>query len=176
VRFKPTPLPEVLVIELERARDERGWFARTFDGAELAEVGIEMAIVQASVSFNPRAGTLRGLHYQAEPHAEQKIVRCTRGAIFDVAVDVREDSTTRGRWFGIELAADEPSMLYVPPGFAHGFQTLGDDSEVSYLIAPEYAPEAFRGVRWDDPSIAIDWPEAERTVSERDRGLPLLES
>jgi dTDP-4-dehydrorhamnose 3,5-epimerase len=176
VKFTPTPLPDLLVIELEPIRDERGWFARTFDGAELAAAGIEMEVAQASASFNPRAGTLRGLHYQADPHAEQKIVRCTRGAIFDVAVDIREDSAARGQWFGLELAADDLKMLYVPPGFAHGFQTLVEDSEVSYLIAPGYVPDAARGVRWDDPAIGIGWPEGERTISERDRGLPLLGS
>jgi dTDP-4-dehydrorhamnose 3,5-epimerase len=176
VRFAPTPLPGLLVVDLEPARDDRGWFARTFDGRELAAAGIEMEVAQANASFNPRAGTLRGLHYQAEPHAEQKLVRCTRGAIFDVAVDVREGSATRGRWFGLELAADDQRMLYLPPGFAHGFQTLVDDSEVDYLIAPEYVPDAARGVRWDDPAIGVEWPEAERIISERDRGLPLLGS
>jgi dTDP-4-dehydrorhamnose 3,5-epimerase len=175
VKFSETPLSELRVVELEPTRDERGWFARTFDAGELAAAGIEMRIAQASASFNPRAGTLRGLHYQAQPHAEQKLVRCNRGAIFDVAVDVREGSATRGRWFGIELAADEGKMLYVPPGFAHGFQSLVDDSEVGYLIAPEYVPEATRGVRWDDAAIGIDWPAAERIISERDRSLPLLD-
>jgi dTDP-4-dehydrorhamnose 3,5-epimerase len=164
-----------MVIELEPSRDERGWFARTFDSGELREAGIEMEVAQASASFNPRAGTLRGLHYQAEPHAEQKIVRCTRGAIFDVAVDVRDDSPTRGRWFSIELGADDPRMLYVPPRFAHGFQTLADGTELSYLISPEYVPGAARGIRWNDPEIGIDWPAAERIISERDRELPILD-
>jgi dTDP-4-dehydrorhamnose 3,5-epimerase len=165
------------VVDLEPSRDDRGWFARTFSRRELMEQGIEMEVAQASASFNPRVGTLRGLHYQADPHAEQKIVRCTRGAIFDVAVDLREASATRGRWFSMELNQDDQRMLYIPPGFAHGFQTLADATEVSYLISPEYVPEAARGVRWDDPAIGIDWPPAgERIISERDRELPLLDT
>jgi dTDP-4-dehydrorhamnose 3,5-epimerase len=176
LRLTPTRLEGLVVIELEPSTDERGWFARTFDAEELRAAGIEMDVAQASASFNPRAGTLRGLHYQAEPHAEQKIVRCTRGAIFDVAVDIRDDSPTRGRWFSTELGADDPRMLYIPPGFAHGFQTLADSTEVSYLISPEYVPEAARGIRWDDPVIGIDWPAAERIISQRDRELPALDS
>jgi dTDP-4-dehydrorhamnose 3,5-epimerase len=135
-----------------------------------------MEIAQASASFNPRMGTLRGLHYQADPHAEQKVVRCTRGRIFDVAVDIRADSPTRGRWFSHELAEGDLRVLYLPPGFAHGFQTLADETEVSYLISPGYAPDAARGVRWDDPALGIDWPAAERIISERDRDLPPLDS
>jgi dTDP-4-dehydrorhamnose 3,5-epimerase len=176
LKFSATQLEGLMVIELEPSRDERGWFARTFDPGELREAGIEMAVAQASTSFNPRAGTLRGLHYQAEPHGEKKIVRCTRGAIFDVAVDIRDDSATRGRWFSIELGSDDPRMLYVPPGFAHGFQTIADATEVSYLISPEHVPDAARGIRWDDPGIGIDWPAAERVISERDRELPTLDS
>jgi dTDP-4-dehydrorhamnose 3,5-epimerase len=176
VRFQTTPLDGLLVAELELSWDDRGWFARTFCRYELAEQGIEMEVAQASASYNERAGTLRGMHYQAEPHAERKIVRCTRGAIFDVAVDIREGSPTRGRWFAVELTEANQRMLYIPEGFAHGFQTLADATEVSYLISPEYVPEAARGVRWDDPAIGIDWPPAERIISTRDRDLPPLDS
>ena len=176
MRFHATPLPGLLVVELDPSHDQRGWFARIFSREEMLEQGIEMEIAQASASFNSRSGTLRGLHYQADPHAEQKIVRCTRGKIFDVAVDIRADSPTRGQWFGIELAEDDPRMLYIPSGFAHGFQTLADATEVSYLISPGYAPDAARGVRWDDPAIGIDWPPAERIISERDLSLPPLDS
>jgi dTDP-4-dehydrorhamnose 3,5-epimerase len=176
MRFQATPLQGLLVVELDPSRDRRGWFARTFSREELREQGIEIEIAQASASFNPRMGTLRGLHYQADPHAEQKIVRCTRGRIYDVAVDIRADSPTRGTWFAVELAEDDPRMLYIPPGFAHGFQTLADATEVNYLISPGYAPDAARGVRWDDPAIGIDWPPAERIISEGDRNLPPLDS
>jgi dTDP-4-dehydrorhamnose 3,5-epimerase len=175
VKFQATSLEGLLLVELERHRDERGWFAHTFGRDELRRQGIEMDVAQGSASYNDKAGTLRGLHYQDHPHQEQKLVRCTRGAIFDVAVDIRAGSPTRGRWFGLELSAEEPRMLYIPTGFAHGFQTLTDSTEVSYLISPGYVPEAARGVHWDDPSLAIDWPPADRIISGRDRGLPPLE-
>ena len=132
--------------------------------------------VQSGISRNTRRGTLRGLHLQAPPHEESKLVRCTKGAVFDVAVDVRKGSNTFGRWTAVEISEENGLALYVPAGFAHGFQTLVDDSELIYLISAEYEPEAQRGVRWDDPTIGIEWPETvARIISERDRALPLLE-
>jgi dTDP-4-dehydrorhamnose 3,5-epimerase len=172
MRFEETPLAGAWVIEPERSEDERGFFARTFDAAEFARRGLDSRVVQSSTSYNRRAGTLRGMHYQADPHGEPKLIRCTRGAVFDVIVDLREDSATRLRWFGIELSEDNGRSLYVPIGLAHGFQTLADGSEVHYQIGHEYVPEAARGVRWDDPAFAIDWPAAPaggRIISERDR-------
>jgi dTDP-4-dehydrorhamnose 3,5-epimerase len=173
VIFTPTPLEGAFVLDLERRADERGWFARTFAVEELAAHGLETRVVHMNASFNDRAGTLRGMHYQAPPHAECKIVRCTRGAAFDVIVDLRPRSATYRQWFGVELTADSGRALYVPEGFAHGFQTLADGTELLYLMSHHYVPEAARGVRWDDPAFGIDWPDAEaRVMSERDAGYP----
>ena len=175
MRFTETPLTGVWVVELEPIEDERGWFARTFDGAEFAERGMTLPVVQANASYNACAGTLRGMHYQAAPDGEAKLVHCVRGAIFDVAVDLREDSPTCRGWYGVELAEDNRRMLYIPAGLAHGFQTLRDGSEVHYLMGHPYVPEAVRGVRWDDPAFAIDWPPPPaggRIVSERDGAFP----
>jgi dTDP-4-dehydrorhamnose 3,5-epimerase len=174
VIFRETPLAGAFVIELERIGDERGSFARIFDVEEWRARGLNPQVVQCSVSFNVRGGTLRGMHYQAEPWAECKLVRCTRGAIYDVIVDLRPESPTLARWFGVELTDTNDTLLYVPEGFAHGFQTLVDTTEVSYQITQAYVPEAARGVRWDDPAFAIEWPSAEggRVISERDRGYP----
>jgi dTDP-4-dehydrorhamnose 3,5-epimerase len=130
------------------------------------------AFVQSSVSFNSRRGTLRGLHYQAAPHGEAKLVRCTRGALFDVAVDLRDGSPTRGKWYGVELSAMNGRTLYIPAGCGHGFQTLADDTEVLYHMSTEYRADAARGIRWDDPTLDIAWPIAEPILSERDRALP----
>ena len=146
------------MVELEQLRDERGFFARTFDAEQFAARGLDGAVVQANTSFNSRAGTLRGMHYQAEPHGEAKLVRVTRGAVFDVIIDLRADSATFRGWFGIELDAASGRSLYVPVGFAHGFQTLVDDTEVLYQMSYHYVPEAARGVRFDDPAFAIAWP------------------
>ena len=177
MRFQKTPLPGVWTIELERLGDERGWFARTFDAAEFVQRGMDPAVVQCNASFNARRGTVRGMHYQAEPHGEPKLVRCVRGAIFDVAVDLRGDSPTFRRWHGVELSAENRLALYIPPGLAHGFQTLTDDVEVLYQMGAPHMPEAARGVRFDDPAFAIEWPavEGERIVSERDRAFPDFE-
>ena len=175
MRLEPTPLAGLHVIEPERISDERGYFARTFDAGVLEEAGLDGRVVQGNTSFNPRTGTLRGMHFQAAPHGEAKIVRATRGAIFDVAVDLREGSPTRHRWFGLELSAANGRSLYIPDGFAHGFQTLEDDSEVAYLMSVAYVPGAGRGVRWDDPAFGIEWPAAPpggRTMSERDATYP----
>lgn len=170
--FLETPLAGAFVIELEPAADDRGYFARTYDSAEFRERGLDAAPLQCSLSLNRERGTLRGLHYQVAPHEERKLVRCTRGAIFDVLVDLRPDSDTYCSWFGIELDADTGRSLYVPEGLAHGFLTVVDRSEVFYQISHPFTREAARGVRWDDPAFAIEWPEPVRVISERDRAYP----
>jgi dTDP-4-dehydrorhamnose 3,5-epimerase len=173
VRFVETALAGVVVVELEEHVDERGSFARTWCRDEMTAAGLSSELAQCSLSRNRRAGTLRGLHFQRAPYEEAKLVRCTRGAIFDVAVDLRAGSPTRGQWVGVELDPHTGRALYVPEGCAHGFQTLVDDTDVAYMISVPYASDAADGVRWDDPLLAIDWPDApERTISERDRGLP----
>jgi dTDP-4-dehydrorhamnose 3,5-epimerase len=172
VKFTETPLAGAFVIELELLRDERGFFARTFDADQFREHGLEPAVAQCNTSFNERAGTLRGLHYQADPDGERKLVRCTRGVIYDVIVDLRADSETYCRWFAVELSADNARQLYVPKGLAHGFQTLTDDSEVAYQMSHVHVPGQARGVRWNDPAFGIEWPEAERTISDRDAAFP----
>ena len=173
--FTPTALDGVWVIEPERLTDARGFFARTWCARELDERGLNTALAQCSVSWTRTRGTVRGLHYQAPPHAEAKLVRCTRGAIHDVALDVRPGSATFARWVAVELSADNRRMLYVPEGIAHGFQTLGDDTEVFYQISVFHHPASERGVRWNDPRCAIAWPVAPVIVSSRDAALPLLE-
>lgn len=174
MRFVPAPLAGAWLIEPERLSDERGWFARTFDAAEFRERGLNPAVVQCNASSNVRGGTLRGLHYQAEPHGESKLVRCVRGNMFDVAVDLRPDSETYCSWHGVELSAENGLAFYIPAGLAHGFQTLSEDTEVLYQMGHHYVPEAARGVRWDDPAFAIKWPTAagKRIVSERDSSYP----
>jgi dTDP-4-dehydrorhamnose 3,5-epimerase len=175
VIFQTTAIAGVFVIDPERLADERGHFARTYSAHEFAEHGLNPAISQCSISYNVRAGTLRGMHFQAEPYAEDKLVRCTIGAIFDVALDLRPASPTYLRWHAVELSAENGDALFVPAGCAHGFQTLQDGSEVLYQISTAYEPGAGRGVRWDDPAFAIAWPEAPasgRTISERDATYP----
>jgi dTDP-4-dehydrorhamnose 3,5-epimerase len=175
VTFEQTPLSGAWVVELERHGDERGFFARTFDRDEFQARGLDPAVVQCNTSYNAKAGTLRGLHYQARPHGEPKLIRCVRGAIYDVAVDLRPDSPTHGHWFGVELSAENRRALYVPVDLAHGFQTLADETEVLYMMGHEYVPEAARGVRWNDPAFGIEWPAAPpdgRTLSERDASYP----
>jgi dTDP-4-dehydrorhamnose 3,5-epimerase len=172
VIFTPTPLAGSFVIEPEPAADARGLFARTWCRREMEAHGLETRLAQCSTSFNKRKGTLRGMHYQLPPFAETKIVRCTRGAIHDVIIDLRPESATFTRHFAVVLTADTRKALYVPVGFAHGFQTLEDDSEVLYQISEFYSPEHSRGVRWDDPAVAIPWPPDERTMSDRDRSYP----
>jgi dTDP-4-dehydrorhamnose 3,5-epimerase len=172
MRFEQSPLPGVWVIELDPRRDERGSLTRTFDADEFEARGLDIEVVQCSASFNSRRGTLRGMHYQAEPHGESKLVRCVRGATFHVALDLRPESPTGCRWHGVRLSAESRRSLYLPAGIAHGFQTLMDDCEVFYQMGHRYVPEAARGVRWDDPAFAIEWPAVDdgrrRTVSERD--------
>jgi dTDP-4-dehydrorhamnose 3,5-epimerase len=167
VRFAETSLPGVFVIDAEPHTDERGAFARLFCQEEFAQHGLCTDWAQTSISSNRRRGTLRGLHYQLAPHAEIKLIHCTRGAIYDVAIDLRRDSPMFGRWTALALAQDSTRLFYLPHGVAHGFQTLSDDAEVLYHISA-------RGVRWDDPRLAIPWPVADPVLSERDRGLPLL--
>jgi len=175
MKFLPTGLNGAMVIEPEPLRDERGHFARTFCREEFRAHGIELTVVQCSVSFNVRRGTLRGLHYQAPPKAEAKLVRCTAGEAFDVIVDLRRGSPTFGRWFATELTAAGGRMIYVPEGFAHGFQTLRDDTELFYMMSESYSPPHARGVRWDDPQLGIRWPMAPTVMSARDRELPALD-
>jgi dTDP-4-dehydrorhamnose 3,5-epimerase len=175
VRFVETDLSGAFVVELERAEDERGFFARSWCSAEFAEMGLNASIVQCNVSYNRRRGTLRGLHFQVSPHEEAKLVRCTRGAMYDVIVDLRPESATQYAWFGIELSADNHRMIYVPEGFAHGFQTLVDDTEVFYQMTAEYRAASARGLRWNDPSLGITWPISNPVVSARDAGYPLLQ-
>jgi dTDP-4-dehydrorhamnose 3,5-epimerase len=173
VIFTPTRLENAYLIDVERRADERGFLARTFCEREFAENGLPMRIVQSSTIHSPRRHTLRGLHYQEAPHREIKLVRCTRGSIFLVMVDLRPDSATRDEWLGVELTGDNERLAYVPEGFAQGYQTLEDDTEVLYQMSYQYVPGAARGVRWDDPAFGIDWPEAEdRLISERDRSWP----
>lgn len=176
MRFVETALPGVVVVELEERVDERGSFARTWCRDEMSAAGLASELAQCSISRNPRAGTLRGLHFQRHPREEAKLVRCTRGAIFDVAVDLRPRSPMRGNWVGVELDPVGGRALYIPEGCAHGFQTLVDETDVAYMISVPYVPEAAAGVRWDDPTLAIAWPDAiERTISDRDRALPAYE-
>ena len=160
------------LIAPERLEDERGSFARTFCRDEFLAHGLNPDVAQCNVSFNRRKGTLRGMHYQVSPFAEAKLVRCTAGAIFDVIIDLRESSATFLQHFAIELWSATGKMLYVPEGFAHGFQTLCDNTEVSYQMSQPYAPECARGVRWDDPAFGIAWPADNRIILERDRSYP----
>jgi dTDP-4-dehydrorhamnose 3,5-epimerase len=172
VRFLETPLPGAYVLEPERASDERGFFARVWCAKELAEHGLESMWVQSSISHNEKAGTLRGMHYQAGPHAETKLVTCTGGAVHDVIVDLRPAQPTFRQWFALELSAENSKTLYVPRGFAHGFMTLQDDSVVQYHMSDYFVADSARGVRWDDPAIGIVWPAAPAVISERDRSYP----
>lgn len=173
--FKPTTLDDCWVMELEPHRDERGFLARSFCKREFAEHGLETSIAQCNVSYNKAVHTLRGLHFQAAPHQEAKVVSCIRGAIHDVVVDLRPHSKTYRKWFAIRLAADTLTALYVPRGFAHGFLTLSADAIVHYYMFSSYSPDSASGVRWDDPALGIDWPHPPAVISERDRSFSLLE-
>jgi dTDP-4-dehydrorhamnose 3,5-epimerase len=172
MRISETALAGAYLIEIQPLADARGFFARTFSRDAFLAAGLPSEFVQASVSYNIRRGTLRGMHYQASPHEEPKLVRCTRGAIHDVIVDLRPASPSHRRWIAVELSAENRRTLYVPPGFAHGFQTLADDTEILYQMAAPYVPDAGRGVRWDDPAFAIAWPIAAPFLSERDASYP----
>ncbi len=166
--FTETKLSGAFVIDPERFEDDRGFFARTWCVREFKTHGLNSRLVQCSVSNNKQKATLRGMHYQAAPHAETKLVRCTKGAIYDVIIDLREDSSTFRQWVAVELTAENRRMLYIPEGFAHGFQTLSDDTEVFYQISEFYHPESARGVRWDDPAFGIEWPLEATIMSEKD--------
>lgn len=174
MKFEETSLPGVFLIDLEPASDDRGFFARAWCQKEFADHGLTARISQVNLSQNHRTGTLRGLHMQTEPHAEAKLVRCIRGTIFDVAIDMRKSSPTYLQWTGHELSAENRSALFIPEGFAHGYQTLSEDTEVFYLISEFYAPGAEAGFRYDDPKIGIEWPMDVREISDKDANCPLL--
>ena len=174
MKFEETALQGLMLVDLEFASDNRGFFARGWCKNEFSEQGLTAEISQVNISQNKVAGTLRGLHMQREPHAEAKLVRCSRGSIFDVAVDMRESSPTYLQWSGHELSADNRRALFVPEGFAHGYQTLSDDAEVFYLASEFYAPGAEAGFRFDDPRIGIEWPRDVVVISDKDASWPLL--
>jgi dTDP-4-dehydrorhamnose 3,5-epimerase len=173
VIFSSTRLTDAVIIDVERHGDERGYLARTYCEREFADHGLETRFVQSSTIFSPACDTLRGLHFQRSPHGEVKLVRCTRGAARVTIVDLRPDSPSYRQWLGVELSPDNGRLLYVPIGFAQGYQTLVDDTEVAYQMSHEYVPESASGVRWDDPAFGIEWPPARRRIiSERDRAWP----
>lgn len=172
MKFLETKLKGAYVIELDRREDERGYFTRTFCRNEFEKEGLPGQVVQTNLSYNARRGTLRGMHYQAEPFAEAKLVQCVEGYLYDVIIDLRSDSETYCRWIGVELSAAKGLMLYVPEGFAHGFQTLEDHTAVYYHMFQFFAPHFARGVRWNDPAFGIKWPLENPIMSEKDRQLP----
>jgi dTDP-4-dehydrorhamnose 3,5-epimerase len=172
MRFSETGIAGAFIVDVEPARDERGLFARTFCAHEFSSRGLPSRFVQASTSFNARRGTLRGMHWQAEPKPEGKLVRCTRGAIYDVILDLRRDSATYLAWKSFELSAEDRRAIYIPPGLAHGFQALQDGSEVLYEMTESYVAELSRGVRWNDPAFRIAWPIASPVLSARDAAYP----
>jgi dTDP-4-dehydrorhamnose 3,5-epimerase len=171
MKFIHTPLQGVYLIELEPVHDDRGFFARTWCKEEFQKHGLNSNLAQCSLSFNKKKGTLRGMHYQCEPHQEAKLVRCCAGAIYDVVLDLRRGSQTFGKWFAAELSASDQKMLYIPEGCAHGFQSLEDESTVFYQISESYHPELAGGVRWNDPLFGIKWPIPTPILSERDRSF-----
>jgi dTDP-4-dehydrorhamnose 3,5-epimerase len=175
MKFRATKLHGVFEIRIEPESDERGFFARTWCQREFSNFGLDPRLVQCNVSFNPRKGTLRGLHYQVPPFEESKVVRCTRGAIYDVVLDLRPESPTFKAWLAVNLTAENRNMVHVPEGCAHGFLTLEDESEVFYQMSEFYDPASARGVRWDDPAFRIAWPEQITLISERDRTYPNFE-
>lgn len=168
--FKETKLKGAFIIEPERLEDERGFFARTFCQKEFKKYGLNFSIVQCNISFNKKKGTLRGMHYQVAPHEEAKIVSCIRGAIYDVIIDLRKDSPTYCKWFAVKLTVENYKMFYIPKGFAHGFQTLEDDTMVFYQMSEFYHPECAQGARWNDPAFGIEWPVSVKIISEKDLG------
>jgi dTDP-4-dehydrorhamnose 3,5-epimerase len=170
--FHKTDLMDAWLIETEPHRDDRGWFARTFCEREFAALALETRFVQHSTSHNAAAGTLRGMHYQRAPHGEVKLVRCLKGAIHDVIIDLRPSSPTYRQWQGFDLSAEDGRQLYIPVGFAHGFQTLVDESRIGYLISEFYSPEAAAGVRWNDTAFRIEWPAPVAAMSDKDKSWP----
>jgi len=171
MKFFKTKLKGAFLIDPEFLADERGFFARTCCRKEFEQHGLNSDWVQCNISHNKREGTLRGMHYQVDPYAEAKLVRCTMGAIYDVIIDLRSDSKTYRQWVAAELSAENRKMIYIPQRFAHGFQTLADNSEIFYHMSAYYAPECARAVRWNDPQFKIHWPETERTMSEKDQQI-----
>lgn len=172
MRFTATPIDGVFVIDLQPVEDHRGFFARTFCEETFRERGLEHHFAQASVAFSARRGTLRGMHYQRDPHGEAKLVRCTRGSVYDAVIDLRPHSPTFRHSFGVELTADNRRMLYVPRGLAHGYLTLEDETEISYQMSTPYHPEAAAGVRWNDPAFGVRWPIGVTVIAERDATYP----
>ncbi|MEQ9330052.1 dTDP-4-dehydrorhamnose 3,5-epimerase family protein [Thalassobaculum sp.] len=172
MQFRPTRVAGVVLVETQAHRDDRGSFERTFCRSSFAAAGIDFAIRQASLSTNLKAGTLRGLHYQRETHPEAKLVRCVAGRVFDVVVDLRPRSPSFRSWYGVELSPAAGRTLYIPPGVAHGFLSLADDSVLHYMMDADHEPAAAAGVRWDDPAFAIDWPAAPGVIAPRDAGYP----
>lgn len=173
--FQKTRLQDAYLIEPQRLEDDRGFFSRVYCEREFADHGIAFKCVQSNISFNRHKGTLRGMHYQTTPHAEAKLVRCTMGAMYDVIVDLRPGSATYAQWMAAELTADNRTILFVPEGFAHGFQTLVDNTETAYLMSADYVAASSTGIRWSDATIGIEWPLADPIVSARDRALPCLD-
>jgi dTDP-4-dehydrorhamnose 3,5-epimerase len=171
--FTETELKGSFVVDIEPREDERGFFARSWCMNEFEKHGLNPRLSQCNISFNKKRGTLRGMHYQIEPFAEAKLVRCTMGAIYDVIIDLRLDSGTFKQWLSAELTAENRRALYIPEGLAHGFQTLMDDTEVFYQMSEFYHPECARGVRWDDPNFGVTWPIKTKIISEKDRSFPL---
>jgi len=176
VILNETSLKGAFVIEPERVEDERGFFARTYCRDSFLSHGLNPNLAQCNISFNRRKGTLRGMHFQIKPHEESKLVRVTRGAVYDVIIDLRSGSPTFRKWVAVELSADNRSLLYIPEGFAHGFQTLQDETEVFYQMSEFYHPQSARGVRWDDPAFGIEWPIYEKIISKKDRQYPDFEA
>jgi len=172
VIFVPTSLPGAFLVDIDRRDDDRGFFARTWCRREFAEMGLNADLAQCNVSYTKRRGTLRGMHWQASPHTEAKLVRCTRGAIWDSIIDLRPDSPTYMKHFGVELTAQSGRAIYIPEGMAHGFVTLQDDCEVSYQMSEFHEPAAARGIRWNDPAFAIAWPVADPILHPRDAAYP----
>jgi dTDP-4-dehydrorhamnose 3,5-epimerase len=172
LKFVASPIVGAFVLEPDTLEDERGFFARTFSVEEFAAHGLDGSVAECSLAYNRLRWTLRGLHYQRAPHEEAKVVRCTRGAVFDVVVDLRESSATRYTWDAVELTAENRLALYVPAGCAHGYLTLTDDTELHYQISEPYMPAAAAGVRWNDPALAIDWPNDPHVISPRDASFP----
>ena len=170
--FTPLPIAGAFAVDLEPRHDERGFFARTWCRREFEAQGLDATVAQESISFNAREGTLRGIHVLRAPHAETKLVRCLRGALFDVLVDVRPGSPTHRQWHGLELSADNRRSVYIPAGVAHGFLTLADDTEVAYRISDFHRPDAEAGIRWDDPAFGIAWPGPVRVIAARDAAWP----
>jgi dTDP-4-dehydrorhamnose 3,5-epimerase len=172
VIFTETKLRGAFLLELEQFEDERGFFARCWSEKEFSDRGLNPRLVETNISFNNKQGTLRGMHFQIPPHAQPKLVRCSAGAIYDVIIDLRPESVTFKQWIGVELTAANYRQLYIPEGFAHGFQTLAKNTEVFYQMSAPYVSESARGVRWNDPAFSIDWPPAERIIIARDQTYP----